>query len=276
MNVFKSVRSIILATYPELWMYTGFLFIFGALVAVKGGSPPSLHILPYLLWFFSGANIFGMLLNDYFDRSLDKHNPRKTKPKLQPREYAYGITAALLSYAVIAVLFPDFYAAVLVVVAVAANAAYSIPPLRLKERPPFDVLGGPASYLSALLSGYVVAAGYWPQPLAVFAGLLFFCGIDLAFKTLDIEADARGGVSTSATILGRTASLIYSAFLVSGAGVLISLYSPLYGLAVLPYLVIITVLNGANNNTAIVSLDTRLPLYYFGAGFVVTLLYWTL
>lgn len=259
-----------LASYPELWAYTGFLFLFGAIIAVNGGGAFPPYFAPYLIWFFAGANLFGMLLNDYFDQALDSNNPRKTKPRLSTHEYALGIAVALLSYVAIAVLFPNLYVAVWVAVAVAANAAYSIPPLRLKEYPPFDVLGGPASYLSAVLAGYALGGGGWPDVIAAGAGIFFFSGIDLAFKTLDIEADARGGIRTSAILLGRKTSVLVSALLILGAGGLISLHNPLYGLAVLPYLAIVAILTGANSDAARRVLDARLPLYYCAAGFAVT------
>lgn len=255
-------------------MYTGFLFIFGSLVAVRGGGVVPPYFAAYLAWFFVGANLFGMLLNDYFDRELDKHNPRKTKTRLSVREYVLGIAAALLSYALLAVLFPNLQALVWVLVAVFANIAYSVPPLRLKEYPPFDVLGGPASYLTALLAGYALCGGGWPSVEAGLAGLLFFCGIDLAFKTLDIEADAEGGVRTSATVLGRTSALVVSALLMFGAAFFVGLERPLYALGALPYLLIFTALHRARTQQERTVLDARLPTYYFAAGFLVTVAFW--
>ncbi len=276
MAFLQSIRRIVLASYPELWTYTGFLFIFGALAAAKNGSTPSPYLFPYLVWFFPGANLFGMLLNDYFDQELDAHNPRKTTLRLSTGEYISGIAVALVSYAAIAVAFPNLQATVWVALAVAANIIYSTPPLRLKEHPPFDVLGGPASYLTAVFAGYALGGGGWPSPVAAVAGVLFFCGIDLAFKTLDIEADSRGGIRTSATKLGRRNALALSGVLLLGAGGLISLRHTLYSLAVLPYLCIIILLRTAHSDNARRTLDARLPAYYFAAGFVVTALFWIL
>lgn len=261
---------ILKASYPQLWGYTGFLFIFGVLAALSQGATLPLHALAYLAWFFVGANLFGMLLNDYFDRALDAHNPRKRASLLTPREYALGITAGLGSYVFLAYLYPNPIAATWVALAVAANILYSMPPLRLKEVPPFDVLGGPASFLTAILAGYAIAGGGWPDPLYAIAGLLFFCGIDLAFKTLDIEADARGGIRTSATRLGRRASLFAAAALIASAGALAAAAHPLYGLGVLPYLLIVGRIARGHDDTQRELLDKALPVYYFLAGFAVT------
>lgn len=276
MSIFAKTRSILAASYPELWAYTGFVFIAGALVAVKGGGRIPLSFIPYAAWFFVGANLFGMLLNDYFDRELDAHNPRKTKTPLAPRDYALGIGAALLSYTVLTILFPNVQAAVWVAVAVAANAAYSIPPLRLKERPPFDILGGPASYLTALLAGYALGGGGWPSAVPMLAGFLFFSALELAHKTLDIEADARGKIRTSATILGRRRSLVVAVGLMLASGALVGLYNPLYSLAAFPYLAVFSAFRNTSSDETLKKLNARLPVYYSAAGFVATLLYWTL
>lgn len=261
---------ILKASYPQLWGYTGFLFIFGMLAALSRGATVPLHALAYLIWFFVGANLFGMLFNDYFDRTLDAHNPRKRPSPLTPREYALGITAGLASYVFLAYLFPNPIAATWVATAVAANILYSMPPLRLKEFPPFDVLGGPASFLTAILAGYAIAGGGWPEPVYALAGFLFFCGIDLAFKTLDIEADARGGIRTSATLLGRRVSLLAAAALIAIAGALAAAAHPLYGLGVLPYLLIVGRIARGHDDAQRERLDTALPVYYFLAGFAVT------
>lgn len=264
---------ILQASYPELWGYTGFLFIFGALIALSEGSVPPGHALAYLAWFFVGANLFGMLLNDFYDRALDAHNPRKSKPALTNEEFAAGIGLGLGSYALLAALFPNPIAATWVAMAVAANVAYSIPPLRLKELPPFDVLGGPASFLTAVLAGYAVAGGGWPDPLAAFAGILFFCGIDLAFKTLDIEADRAGGISTSATTLGRRYSLVAAGALLVGAGAAIAAIDPRFAIGIAPYLGILFLISNGTTESQRARLDRALPAYYFLAGFSVTALF---
>lgn len=261
---------ILQASYPELWGYTGFLFIFGVLAALAGGTVPPLHTLAYLVWFFVGANLFGMLFNDYYDRALDAHNPRKQKPCLTEREFALGIGIGLGSYALLAYTFPSPIAATWVFLAVMANVLYSMPPFRLKEFPPFDVLGGPASFLTAVFAGYAVAGGGWPNTEAALAGLLFFSGIDLAFKTLDIEADARGGIRTSATLLGRTGALLLSGFLLATAGASIAALEPLFALGILPYLGILFLIARGTDESARAKLDRRLPAYYFLSGFAVT------
>lgn len=271
----NTVSRIVRASYPILWLYTGFLFILGSLIGVKNGGEISVSFIPYVLWFFAGANLFGMLLNDYFDQKIDAHNPRKTGPKLLTYEYALGIGAACISYLGIAVAYPNPEIIAWVLVAVLANVLYSMPPIRLKERPPFDLLIGPTSYLSALFAGYTFTLG-WPTPTAALAGILFFCGIDLAFKTLDIEADTRTNVRSSAVLLGRKTALSAAALCIIGAGIGAAFIRPYYMLAILPYLSILYFMKNANDSGSRELLNARLPIWYTVAGFIVTLVYWIL
>ncbi len=273
--MFSTIHRIVRASYPALWPYTGFLFILGILIGLKNGGSLSPALIPYVLWFFIGANLFGMLLNDYFDQTLDAHNPRKTQLKLSTHEYILGIAVALISYCAIAALFPNLPIFVWVVVAIVANAAYSIRPLRFKERPPFDLLVGPASYFSALCAGYGLVAG-WPTPIAIMAGILFFCGIDLAFKTLDIEADTQENMHSSAVLLGRSYALAGSVILILGSGALLAQVNQYYVFATLPYLYIVYTLRNTNDISSRNILNERLPIYYAVAGFIVTFLYWNL
>lgn len=269
-TMFHSSVRIFKASYPPLWLYTGFLFLLGGMAATKQGLSLPGYFWAYLAWFFVGANLFGMLLNDYYDRALDAHNPRKRQERLHPAEYAWGIAAGLGSYALLTYCYPLPETSLWVGLAVLTNLLYSMPPIRLKEWPLFDLAVGPGSYFTAILAGYAAAGGGLPSSLALCAGILFFSGIDLAFKTLDIEADMQGGITTSAVALGRSKSIALSLFLIAAAGCCIGIYRPAYILGILPYLAIVALIYKARSTDARSALDSALPRYYLLAGFTVT------
>src|SRR3989344_1738078 len=270
------IRHILAASYPELWPYTGFLFLFGTLSALKEGVPLPFSFLPYWLWFFAGANIFGMLLNDFYDRKLDADNPRKNRLRLTFPEYWWGIAISLLAFVLLEALWPEIGVLWWVVVAIVINVAYSAPPLRLKTLPPFDLLGGPGSYLTAILAGYALVRDAWPSLSVSIAGCLFFVALDLAFKSLDIEADRRGGIRTSATILGRRGSALAASRVLGGAAVFLSLGHPLYAFAVLPYLGVTALIQGATTDAKRSRVNRLLPYVYVASGVAVTVAFYLL
>lgn len=271
MRLLSPIRRILLASYPGLWLYSGGLFLFGLLGAYKAGFSLLPAALWYGLWFIGPANIFGMLLNDYFDRTLDEFNPRKRAPKVSGRACMTGIGLALGSFLILYALYPSIPVLFCVLVAIAGNVAYSVPPLRFKERPPLDVLIGAFSYLPIAVAGYVLMAGTLPGAPVLAAGLFFFTALDLAFKTLDIEADTRGGLHTSATYLGRPAALVFALVLLFMTGAVLTTIDTLYVLAVIPYMAIVALLFNARSNESRNRLDSTLPRYYAVAGLIVSI-----
>lgn len=264
--MYSRALRIIHSSHPRLWPYIGFLFLFGVLAGWTEAADMR-ALLAYGSWFTVGLSMFGFLVNDYFDRDLDAHNPRK-RPFILSAGEAFGALAAVLAaLALIYYSFPSLTVASLIVIALGANLLYSAPPIRFKRTPFIDILIGPASFFTPLLAGYVLAAHALPPLTAVLGGTLFFGGIELAHKSLDIEADIRGGIRTSATVLGARSSLLIALLLVAGAAACIGMLDPRFALGALPYAL---VLAGVQQWRTHPRIDRFLPYAYSAAGFIVT------
>lgn len=272
--VANRIVAIIQASYPVLWAYTGFLYLFGAMVALKIGFVGNVAVFVwYGLWITIGASLFGYLLNDLFDRSVDIHNPRKKVRALTVAEHVLGIAFALVSFTLIEFFYPNGFMGILVGIALCSNMLYSIPPIRLKRVPILDTLNGPASFFVPMLCGYTLITGSWPPWLTLLAGFLFFIAIDIAFKTLDIEADRASRITTIAVTFGRKWALAVCVLLLIGSALTIGAVDSRFALAPLLYLSVLPLFACATNTDTRTRLDAALPLLYMFLGFIVTFLH---
>jgi 4-hydroxybenzoate polyprenyltransferase len=153
---------------------------------------------------------------------------------------------------------------------VGINLCYSVPPFRIKRFPFIDLAVGPASYLIPALAGFVALTHAWPTLLMLLAGVLFFLGLDLMFKTLDLEADAQANLRGTAVVVGRPYALIASAAFIALSGWVASMLILHWQLGILPYLIIVAMLYKNQSAQERLRIDRHLPYWYMAAGFLVT------
>jgi 4-hydroxybenzoate polyprenyltransferase len=157
-----------------------------------------------------GPLIWGAVLaqNDLHDLPSDRSNPRKAGAPLvtgavaaeRLRRWYYGIAVAAVGSAV--VVGPLFVLGVVGVLVL--GWAYSVPPLRLKTRPGWDVA------VNAVVVGVVSPVAGWsitrppwafPWPFGLI-GLLFAAALYLPTTVTDLVADAGAGDTTFAVRFG--------------------------------------------------------------------------
>jgi 4-hydroxybenzoate polyprenyltransferase len=84
---------------------------------------------------------------------------------------------------------------------------YSVPPLRLKERPPLDSLANGLGYfLLPFVMGYSLAADPRGMPLRYYLLALCVAGVHALATAADYEADRAAGHRTLAVVFGRRAA----------------------------------------------------------------------
>ena len=84
---------------------------------------------------------------------------------------------------------------------------YSVPPLRLKERPPLDSLANGFGYfLLPFTMGYCLNANPREMPLKYYLLALCVCGIHALATAADYDADRAAGHRTLAVKFGRRAA----------------------------------------------------------------------
>jgi 4-hydroxybenzoate polyprenyltransferase len=194
--------------WPVSWVpaYLGTVLASHTWLPARADIPRSLVALLVL-----GPLIWGAVLaqNDLHDLPSDRANPRKANAPLVTGK----ITARRLqlSYRVIAVacVGTAWFVGPLFVLGVAGvlalGWAYSVPPLRLKTRPGWDVA------VNALVVGVVSPAAGWAvtRPPWQFPwqfgliGVLFAAALYIPTTVTDLAADASAGYTTFAVRHGR-------------------------------------------------------------------------
>ncbi|GAA3453198.1 UbiA prenyltransferase family protein [Dactylosporangium matsuzakiense] len=177
-----------------------------------------------------GPLVWGAVLaqNDLHDLPSDRANPRKANaPLVTGRLSARSLRMWYLLCA-LAALCAAWFVGPLFVLGVAGvlalGWAYSVPPLRLKTRPGWDVA------VNAVVVGVVSPAAGWavtrppwdfPWPFALI-GLLFAAALYIPTTVTDLPADAHAGYTTFAVRYGR-AHAFWTGTVLWTAALLISL-----------------------------------------------------
>ena len=214
--------------WPVSWVpaYLGTVLASHAWLPARADVPRSLVALLVL-----GPLVWGAVLaqNDLHDLTSDRANPRKATAPLvtgavsagRLRLWYWGIVVAALACAlVVGPLFVLGVAGVLLL-----GWAYSVPPLRLKTRPGWDVT------VNAVVVGVVSPAAGWAitRPPWEFPwqfgliGLLFAAALYLPTTVTDLAADTGAGDTTFAVRFGaplahRLGTALWGAALVFSIG----------------------------------------------------------
>ena len=153
-----------------------------------------------------------LLLNDAYDVPGDRLNPRKADAALvlglvTPRwAIVCSVLASAVSVAVAA--YVSGWLALITLVLLLGNAAYSIPPVRLKTRPGADVATNALGIgVLALVGGWAIARpiSEFPWVMALL-GLLVAVALYVPTTLVDADADEAAGYRTVSAVLGpRTA-----------------------------------------------------------------------
>ncbi len=177
---------------------------------------PAQNIFMELFTFLVGLIAIGPLLggatilfNDFFDRSKDISSRRKKhlpllKGLIKPGSI-FRLSIVLFCLSFIFAIFVSIWFTLLVLICILLSIIYSSPPLRLKEKPGFDLL------TNAIASGILCTMAGWVmiQPIGEFPvlwGIISFFGVGAIYvptTIIDFEPDVKRGVTTLATSLGK-------------------------------------------------------------------------
>lgn len=238
----STLRTLLVTSRPRFWLYLAGPVLVGLVFGVEStgelADPLAIALLAY---FLVPANLLLYGVNDIADADIDRHNPKKGG-----RERRFGgeaavvaatIASLVLGLALVAVVAPPARPWLLGFFVLAV--AYSLPPLRFKARPGLDSLSN-GLYILPGVASYVATADALP-PVGIIAGAwLWTMAMHTYSAVPDIGADRRGGVQTTATVLGRERTLAYCAVVWAlaaaafatvdlRAGALLSVYPVLVG-----------------------------------------------
>ncbi len=166
-NMRRRVLILLKISRPPLWIALPLVFCMGLAYGQRGLADPSFRFTPliilqmFLLSFPICLFTFG--LNDIHDQASDQMNPRKkgiegirleTRDHRMVRIAAFGVGIVFLCVSAATANLANLYFAVTLL---CLAYVYSVPPWRLKTRPPFDVM-------SAGILGFFAPFGAGLQP----------------------------------------------------------------------------------------------------------------
>lgn len=196
---------------PILWPVLPLLYAFGLHAAHAKWTP--IAIAQALLLTFP-MSLIGCGLNDIYDYESDKRSGRRravwgvvVTPAERP--LVFHACAAMIPLVILGACLTrnrdNFMATVSLVV---MAWIYSVPPYRLKERPPLDsIANGLGYFLLPLMMGYSLAIDPQEMPLKYYLLALCVAGVHALATAADVEPDRAAGHRTFAVLFGpRTAA----------------------------------------------------------------------
>jgi len=261
---------------PRFWIYVFGPYLVGLAAAIT--SPDQLITLPalvYGLYFLLPANLLIYGINDIFDYETDRRNPKKadyeglvTPDKRRP--LALAILATSLPFVI---LLPALWPAAMLSMSlfIFFSVFYSAPPIRAKTKPVLDSAFN-VLYVFPGAFAYQLIFGDFPPVATIIAGGLWTMAMHAYSAIPDIEADREAGISTVATLLGRTGTLIYCLALYLASAALA--YAFIGWAAVVlaaVFTVMIAISFASSDDDGIFNVYRRFPLVNAAAGF---LLFW--
>ena len=196
---------------PRFWFYLAGPVLVGA--AFGASTVPDLFD-PWLWalfgYFLIPANLYLYGINDVFDASIDRSNPKKHGPERRFTGDQVTVVSSVISgvLGLGLVIGLPAESAIWVLGFLVLGAAYSAPPLRFKTTPFLDSLSN-GLYILPAGAAYMLLAGSIPPLAAVVGGWLWAMAMHTYSAIPDIEPDRTAGIRTTATVLGHRTTLWY-------------------------------------------------------------------
>jgi len=277
-----AARALVVSSRPLSWVNTAFPFA-AAYLLTTGGFDVVLVV--GTVYFLIPYNLAMYGVNDVFDYESDLRNPRKGGVEgavLDRRMHRTTLWAAIvtnLPFLVFLVVVGEPLSWLVLAISVFAVIAYSVPPLRFKERPFLDSVTSSIHFVSPAVYALVLAgAAFTPGLWAVLVAFFLWGAASHAFGAVqDVAADRDAGISSIATAIGArtTVRLSVIGYLASGLVLLASDWpGPLAALLAAPYAVscasywFISDADAERANRG----WRRFLFFNFGAGFFVTMI----
>lgn len=199
---------------PIIWPVLPLVYALGLHAAHARLTGPAIGQLLMLTFPMS---LIGCGLNDIYDYDSDRRSSRRraiwgavVTPAEQP--LVFSACVAMIPLVIFSACLTrnrdNFMATVSLVV---MAWIYSVPPYRLKERPPLDALANGLGYfLLPLMMGYSLNANYQEMPLRYYLLALCVAGIHALATAADYEADRAAGHRTLAIAFGKRTAAAFA------------------------------------------------------------------
>ncbi len=192
---------------PILWPVLPLVYALGLHAAHAEWSAIAISQIVLLTF---PMNLIGCGLNDIYDYESDRLSSRRKAiwgAVIRPEERTFVLSAcvAMMPLVIIGACLTrnrDNFMATVSLVLMAW--VYSVPPYRLKERPPLDSLANGLGYfLLPLMMGFSLNADPREMPLRYYLLALCVAGVHALATAADYDADLEAGHRTLAVAFGR-------------------------------------------------------------------------
>lgn len=198
---------------PRFWIYVFGPFIIGAITGANSIDELSnIFIFLFACYFLFPANILIYGINDIFDYETDKFNAKKDGYEVLVEPDHRGRLVAIILLTNIPFIALSLYLGFNVFAVLCGflffSCFYSAPPIRAKSIPLIDSIFNILYVFPAIL-GFVLVSNTFPSFTAVLAAGFWTMAMHAYSAIPDIEADKQANLSTIATKLGSTGTLIF-------------------------------------------------------------------
>lgn len=189
--------------------YMAWVFASHELYPLPGGNRAFVDFILGLVIvgpFLGGSTL---LFNDYWDYNVDKISRRKSEYPLPrdliSRSRVLKISIGFMVAAIVLSLMISLLFALLIALCIFLSIIYSAPPIRIKNRPGFDVvLNASGAGILCSLAGWVVVESLDGFPILWLIPMFFgVAAIYIPTTIIDHDSDKENGVNTIAVRLGK-------------------------------------------------------------------------
>lgn len=192
---------------PGLWFATVWIYLVPLSLEDKFWEKPIFWIGFFFVTFPLNYLVYG--LNDYNDVDSDEVNERKGNFLFGAKASAENlkkiptrIFITILPFIVYFTFEAGLHMLLLLCTMIVVNIIYNFPPLKIKERPPFEIFIQIGYVLTAFFSVLINEVQMIPWQTILYLSLFAFQA-HIAGEIMDIEPDILSKKKTTATMIGR-------------------------------------------------------------------------
>jgi 4-hydroxybenzoate polyprenyltransferase len=208
------IRLLIQVSRPIVWPVLPLVYSLGLQaghVALNAVAVSQIILLTFPM------NLIGCGLNDLYDIESDRRATRRraiwgATIRAEERSFLFEACVAMMPVVIFGGCISRNWDNFVTTVSLVLVAwLYSVPPARLKERPPLDSLANGLGYFLLPFSmGYSLGADIRTIPTRYYFLTLCVCGVHALASAVDHDADRAAGHRTIAVIAGRRGAALFA------------------------------------------------------------------
>jgi 4-hydroxybenzoate polyprenyltransferase len=221
MLAISRLTFLIQVSRPIIWPVLPLVYALGLHEAHAAWSIPAIIQMALLTF---PMNLIGCGLNDIYDYESDRRSPRRRAVwgaivKAEDRRLIMPAVVTMVPIILLgACITRSWINVVATALLILIAWLYSVPPVRLKERPPFDsISNGFGYFLLPFVMGYSLNADPGAMPFRYYLLALCVAGVHALATAADYDADRAAHHRTLAVVFGQriAAAVAFAAFLLA-------------------------------------------------------------